>query len=475
MTLPRRTAAWATLAGVLALTLPPALALRASAAGSRLPAVRTNVRPLVTALVDPLTFAGSDRAIALARTRSAGATFVRLSLDWREVAPNPGGTKAPPGFRPTDPADEAYNWAPFDSQVRLAVDRGLEPIVSIQGAPVWGKRADPQARGLTRADPAKFTAFALATARRYSGTFEDLPRVRHWQVWNEPNHPGRTPLKAGAADWYRVLVNRFAAAVHGVDRRNEVIAGGSSPFTTQTAVGPLTFMRRLLSRRISFDIWSHHPYTSGGPTHEANGTEDVSLGDLPEMQALLRTAIRAGRVVSTRRVRFWVTEFAWDTKPPDPAAIPIALQTRWTAEALYRMWSAGVSLVTWWRIRDDPLRTSFYQSGLYFRGANINRDRPKRTLYAFRFPFVAFAEDGRVFVWGRTPAGKPGRVAIEQSSSGGWRKLGTLASDRYGIFSQIYATSGEGPLRARLAVGGDVSVPFSLQVPPDKFYYPFGS
>jgi hypothetical protein len=193
------------------------------------------------------------------------------------------------------------------------------------------------------------------------------------------------------------------------------------------------------------------------------------------MARLLRRATRDKRVHSNRKVRFWVTEFAWDTNPPDPKAVPAALQARWTAEALYRMWDAGISLVAWWRIRDDPLRTSFYQSGLYFRGSSIARDRPKRTLYAFRFPFVAFAEDGRVFVWGRTPAGKPGRVAIEQSSSGAWKKLGTLTSDRFGIFSQRYATSDEGPLRARLLAKAEVSVPFSLQAPPDTFYYPFGS
>jgi hypothetical protein len=451
----------------------PAAALRASAADSTLPVPRTNLRPLDTAVVDPETFGGRNAAVGLARTRSAGATFVRLTLDWRVVAP--GGSKRPRDFHPANPADPAYNWAAFDRDVRLALDRGLEPLVTVTDAPVWALRRDTNARNLARADAGDFAQFALAAARRYRGTFEDLPRLRYWQAWNEPNHPGRAALKAGAADWYRNLVNRFAAAVHGVDPTNEVIAGGCSPFTTETAVGPLFFMRQVLAKKIAFDVWSHHPYTSGGPTHHANGNGDVSLGDLPEMQSVLRQAIRAGHVVSKRNVRFWVTEFAWDTDPPDPQGVPLGLQTRWTAEALYRMWEAGVSLVTWWRIRDDPLRTSFYQSGLYFRGATIARDRPKRTLYAFRFPFVAFAENGRAFVWGRTPAGRPGKVAIEQRTSGGWSRLGILASDRYGIFSQLYATSADGAVRARLLAGGDVSVPFSLQVPPDRFYYPFGS
>jgi hypothetical protein len=440
VTLPLRTAA---------ALLGFGLAGLAGAAGASLPAPRTGLRPLDTAVVDPAEFAGTDAAAALARARSAGATFVRLTLDWRQVA-----SRRP--RRPADPTDPAYVWVPFDADVRRALGDGLEPIVTVTGAPPWGRRAD----GL--AAPADFAAFAAAAARRYQD-------VRYWQVWNEPNHVGRAALKARAAAWYRGLVNRFSAAVHAVDRRDDVIAGGCSPFTTTTAVGPLHFMRQLFAAPVSFDVWATNPYTSGGPIHHANGNDDVSLGDLSQMAALLRREIRAHEVRSTRRVRFWVTEFAWDTDPPDPEGVPVELQTRWTAEALYRAWAAGVSLVAWFKIRDEPLRTSYYQSGLYFRDW-----KPKRTIYAFRFPLVAFGENDRVFVWSRTPAGRPQSVTIQQRAGGAWRNLGRLAADRYGIFSQVYATSHRGPVRARLD-GGDASVPFSLDAPPDRFYPVFGS
>jgi hypothetical protein len=449
VTLPLRHAAGLTLAAALAV-----LAGTAAASRSALPAPLTNIRPLDTGVTDPVEFPGTGSNAAFARTRSAGATYARLSLDWRSVAP----PNRPASFKPSDPDDPAYHWEAFDSEVRRAVAFGLEPIVTVTNAPAWGKRPD----GL--ADPRQFAAFAAAAAKRYDG------RVRYWQAWNEPNHPGRPQLKPRVAGWYRELVNRFTAAVHAVARRNQAIAGGCSPFTTTTAVGPLHFMRQLFAAPVHFDIWSHHPYTSGGPTHTANGNDDVSLGDLPEMRALLQREIRRGHALSSRRIRFWVTEFSWDTNPPDPKAVPIGLQSRWTAEALYRMWAAGVDTVVWFRIRDEPLRTSFYQSGLYFRNWT-----PKRTLYAFRFPFVAFAENGRVFVWGRLPAGRPGAVVVEQRSGGAWRRLGTLRSDRYGIFSRIYSTSGEGPLRARAVGRSDASLAFSLQVPPDHFYPPFGS
>ena len=151
-------------------------------------------------------------------------------------------------------------------------------------------------------------------------------------------------------------------------------------------VAPLKFMRQLLClsagkspkavcrKRVRFDVWAHHPYTSGGPMHHANGKDDVSLPDLWKMKVLLDAAVRTGNLASRGPVRFWVTEFAWDTSPPDPKGVPEQLHARWVAEALYRMWSQGVSLVTWFQVRDQPFTSSTpFQSGLYFRGAGRDR------------------------------------------------------------------------------------------------------
>jgi hypothetical protein len=436
--------------------------------------------PLATGLIDPAAFTGPEADTALARVRAAGATFVRLQLIWALTAP----ATRPKGFEATAPGDPAYQFGYLDREVTLARKHGLEPIVYVQTAPRWAQTLN---HGFRRPDPKAFGAFALAAARRYSGSFDRLPRVRFWQVWNEPNKVARPAMKPSQPDWYRQMVESFAAAVHRVHGDNAVIAGGLSPFGLKgTAVAPLDFMRRLLcmsagphfvptcSRATPFEIWSTHPYTSGGPTHMAAHPDDVSLGNLPEMKALLDAAVRAHHVRSRRAVRFWVTEFGWDSDPPDPQAVPMKLLTRWVAEALYRMWAAGVSLCIWFRLDDDPLSVSPYQTGLYFHSAGLPDERPKPSLQAFRFPFVAFPRGGRIFVWGRTPAGKAGRVVVEQRS-GGWLRVATLATDRYGIFTAVIAGRGSGDLRAELVGGGTVSVPFSLTAPPDRFVNPFGS
>jgi hypothetical protein len=77
--------------------------------------------------------------------------------------------------------------------------------------------------------------------------------------------------------------------------------------------------------RVHFDVWAHHPYTSGGPTHHALLRDDVSLGDLPEMRAVLKAAYRNGMIQSRGPPGFWVTEFSWDTAAPDPHGLPLRL------------------------------------------------------------------------------------------------------------------------------------------------------
>jgi hypothetical protein len=462
--------------------------------------------PLRTAVVDAGPFNVSEwMPAAYADTRAAGATAIRFYAIWRRTAP---------GARPADPAnpaDPAYDWSLLDQQVRVAKANRLEPILSIEGAPDWAEGPGEGLAGTVRPSPTEFGLFARAAALRYSGSFQGLPRVRYWQAWNEPNYfrhlgpqydtplsqPVRRSSRLLSPDIYRALVNSFADAVHRVHSDNLVIAGGLAPFGNESAgthvARTLPFMRQLLCmtrrnrpqpgcrKRIKFDVWSHHPYTSGGPTHHALSPEDVSLGDLPEMRRLLRAAVRAKHIVSRRRVDFWATEFSWDTDPPDRNAVPMRLHQRWVAEALYRMWRNGISLVAWFQIRDA--RSSIpgehvFQSGLYFTCTGGPECwRPKPSLTAFRFPFVAFTGKPGVRVWGRTPWGRRGRVVIEQRGAR-WRKIVTLRSDRNGIFTRTLRTSRRGHMRARLlpasGQAAELSVPFSLRRVPDRAVDPFG-
>jgi hypothetical protein len=280
------------------------------------------------------------------------------------------------------------------------------------------------------------------------------------------------------------MVNAVTPAIHAVHRDNVAIAGGTAPFgrhgwSSQTP--PLEFARELLcmrgrvhpvakcKARTRFDVWAHHPYTVGNPSHHAPGVDNISLPDLPLLQRLLGAAWAAHHIVAPRRSPLWVTEFSWDTNPPDPKAVPEQLQARWVATALYRMWRVGVPVATWFQLQDDPMSKSFFQSGLY-----LVNGRAKLTLRAFRFPFVALRTNRGVAIWGRTPTSKSAPVVVQQTLGGRWKRVARLTANRYGIFRARLRVPPRGRLRA--LAPGDWSLPFAVKAPPDyPLDNPFGS
>jgi hypothetical protein len=453
-------------------------------------------RPLTTAVFDPVEFGRPGGERGLKYVARAGARAVRLTLAWRSVAP----ARRPLLFDATNPADPAYNWGAnnIDGQVRAAVASGLEPILVVIGAPAWAEGPGVGEPGTIRPDTVAFGEFALAAARRYSGSFQPrggavLPRVRYWQAWNEPNRgyflaPQLVGSELAGATLYRELLSRFAGAVRSVHADNLVVTGGLAPYGRRGHPAPLTFMRELLcvsqtrpyrptcNARSSFDIWSQHPYTAGGPTHSAQSRSDVAIGDLGAVRQVLDAARSFGHIDGRTPSALWVTEFAWDTKRPDPRGVPLALHARWTSEALYRMWRSGVSLVTWFLLEDDPLRQTPYQSGLlFFSRRGVDRAVPKPAHRAFRFPVVAFRRGGGAYVWGRTPSGMAGTVVIERRGRSGWTRIRTVRTDDVGIFSVTVAARGADAVRARFTRTGERSVPFSLRRPrPFRISAPYG-
>lgn len=423
-------------------------------------------QPLQTALTDPTeaAFGEVDPPGAYAAARAAGASVVRVPVVWSAVA-----RSAPQAA--SDPADPAYQWADVDRRVRDITAAGMEPLLSTYSAPHFAR-----VRGRSPS-PSDLGAFVGALARRYAGGYvlaggAELPRVRLFQIWNEPNLTSYLDPQ-GAPAHYREMLRAAYPAIHRVRAGNVVVAGGLGPFAGpggRYGMSPLPFMRAVLAEPVPFDVWSQHPYTSGPPARRAANRGDASIGDLPQVRAILRST-------GHRDARLWVTEFSWDSTPPDPFAVPLAEHGRWVAEGLYRMWRHGVSLVVWFQLRDNP-RGSFtwgqtFQSGLYFRtAARYADERAKPALTAFRFPFVALPTRGGVTLWGRTPDSGRRRVVIEQRAGRRWRRVTSVRAGAGGIFTR--RLRGRRGTRLRARVGGAASLPFDARATRNRFVNPFG-
>jgi hypothetical protein len=475
--------------------------LAAAAAGvAGAGAVRTysthGTLPLRTALFDPFTFNGPHNAEAFDMTHAAGASYVRVVARWSALTPtNPGKD-----FDASDPTSPGYQWDWLDTTIASAQKSGLTPIVDVGGPPAWALVAKTKGQDGGTPKLAELRDFATALATHYDG-HHGAPAVHVWQIWNEPNLS--LDLSPVNATTYGKMINAFAGPIHAADRANIVVAGDLDPFKNKTkrfhTAAPLAFMRSLLclsmgnpkakkkalrhphatcKNRVDFDVWSHHPYTFQGPFGHARRKDDVSLGDLPKMRAVLKAAIRIHHVVSTHPVQFWVTEFSWDTKPPRRHAAPINLASRWTAEALYQMWHSGVSLVTWFGFEDQGGKSP-YQSGLFFHAKSLKQARAKPMRTAFRFPFVAYLGKHGVTVWGRDATSKKTVVTVQRRNGthGSWRAVARIRSNRAGIFKATLRLKAKSTdwLRAT-ALGSGKSLAFSLNPPSPKLRYgPWGN
>jgi hypothetical protein len=482
---------------------------------------------------------GIPAGVAFSRTRGgqnwgAGGSVVRLYMYWRDVAPTKPHN-ATGGYSRADarnPAYAAYRWAHYDAIVRSARARGLQVIFSIVAAPEWAETGDPPCggkKGLLPCAPfdippgtwkpnaVMFGDFAHAAALRYSGSFPGLEnqRVRYWQAWNESNYygflnPQRESFTSGenvSVNWYREMLREFAAGVRAADRtyggsdKAVVVTSSLAPFGSRNVTYPKTFMRKLLcldgqatlpcAAPVPFDAWAAHPYSYGSPSWHTLVDANVSIADLPAVRALLRQAHERGHVstASGNLAQLWVTEFNWDAKPPDPCGAPSGYHARWTSEALYRFWRYGVTVAVWTQLRDYPrsfrdpstrkIRYWYYQGGLYRWGSDLDgaTDRPRLTLRAFRFPFVAYRGTRTVSVWGKTTLGVPRTVTLQRrTATGRWRSFATVTSSDAGVFRRTFRTRMTGWRWLRAVVPRrDHSAPFSLVRPPELvLVYPFG-
>ena len=434
----------------------------------------SNVHPLpVTIQDDALLLNRAPVQVEATARRMAelGADRVRLTASWFALAPQPR-SKRRPRFDATD--SERYPrepWVSLDRAVKAVVDVGLEVQIDVGFfAPRWAvKRGAGKTHGghhRWAPDRRQFARFAEAVARRYDGTHADpagagesLPAVRLWTAWNEPNHPQflLPQWKRSGGRWvprsphfYRRMHELAYAAINRVDEENQVLIGGTAAVghdirSPRKGIPPLRFVRELacVNRRgrqldtracdhfepLKADGYSHHPYTLyARPDARSIEGERITLRDLDRLSRLLNRLYKRGRI--TRRHPIYVTEYGYETNPPDVVrGVTLLQQARYHGLATYMAWKQrNVALFAQFLLNDiepppdtnDPLEIARgWNSGLHFHDG-----RPKPAARAFTFPFWAesrsVAGSDVVVLFGQVrPNSDRERVEVEMRTRGG--------------------------------------------------------
>jgi hypothetical protein len=448
------------------------LAVSGSGAGART-AAPTSPIPSIAAAIEPgLTLGlsgatpqltGLDGPVGTWQTRAkhVGAQVVRLAVSWSSVAP----ATRPGGFVAASESSSGYDWTPVDAQVRQLTAEGFTVLIEAQNAPTWAEgpeRPASASAGSWEPRAVAFGQFATALATRYDGrtpdplnATTDLPRVRDWQAWNEPNlsqylapqwrKVGHRQVAESPTD-YRKLENAFYTSVHAVASSNYVVAAGTAPYGDPPGgqrMSPVTFDQHLLclnaqDRRSGacpsatyMDAIDDHPYVSGlcchAPTWHATGAADTSIADMYKIVKVLHAAEAAKTVVPTGHKSVWASEIGWDTDPPNPfhkQASSAVTVGRWATQALYLLWSQGVDTVLWYQLADDPEAPGGY-SQTFTEGLYYVRGTAKPAAAALAFPFMTNRKSTRmVQAWGRAP--RAGALTIQKQQGKRWVSIITL-------------------------------------------------
>jgi hypothetical protein len=180
------------------------------------------------------------------------------------------------------------------------------------------------------------------------------------------------------------------------------------------------------------------------------GRDEAPIGALARVRRTLDALARRGKL--PRRLRIWITEFGYQTRPPDPNATPLRRApglmdlSEWIAFRNRR-----VASYSQYQLRDD----ASWQGGLYFADGRAKRG----VLSAFRLPvFVRSLGGNAVEVFGgRRRAGETAQVEAK-APSGSYRSLGSVPVNSAGYFRRIFRLRNASRRTFRVTLGGQSRV-----------------
>jgi hypothetical protein len=306
--------------------------------------------------------------------------LIRVSLLWG----GPNGVAKRRPVNPMNPNDPAYDWSVYDRTVVYAQQYGMKVVFSIIGTPPWANAA--AGVNVKPRSALDLERFAVAAARRYSGSFaardgRTLPAVRQWLAWSEPNNPaflrpqyrnvrGKDVIQS-AID-YAQICNAIVKGIRKTSIGAQKVAcgvtgprGNNNPNSSRPAVSPLPFLRAMKRAGAKgFDAYAHHPYYGSAleaPTTRPKAKTAVGLGNIDDLIKELT------RLYGKKRV--WITEYGYQTKPQDRVfGVTYAKQAAYLRQAygLARK-NPRIDMMLWFLLRDQ-IDVGGWQSGLLTLG-----------------------------------------------------------------------------------------------------------
>jgi Glycosyl hydrolases family 39 len=334
----------------------------ALAAGAALAVPSTGMGGVAAIQDDVLTTASITQIPQrLQMVKATKAKVARFDILWSFVA-------ATQPNNPTDPNDPAYDWTRVDQVLIGFQQAGIKPIVSTYSTPDWAVDARNTAHRTTQYNPnapipQQFGFFMKAVATRYSGFFSaniggvptTLPRVRHFEIWNEPNLKNFFRVNtASNVGKYKSLVKQGYTNIKAAQSGAIVIAGVGGPRSSggNGNISAKVWMNKLVSdKSVKFDAYSQHIYPSQGPKYSSPSYDKA----FPTWNSLdeIFTALDKKK----KGMKLYITEAGYTTAKTPYRNVKVSLSQQKTyLKQIYNLpdvKSPRVAAVVWFNLEDN--------------------------------------------------------------------------------------------------------------------------
>jgi hypothetical protein len=245
------------------------------------------------------------RELALQMIADAGFHWIRQEFPWEDIEIHGKGD-----FE--DRRHEPYRsaWEKYDQIVELAGQYDLEIIARLSNPPAWSRAQGNEAGPFAPPDNLDdYGDFVEATVRRYKD------RIRHYQIWNEPNiYPewGEQPV---SPEEYTELLRVGYTRVKEVCPECVVISGA---LAQTIPLGP---------RDLNDFIFLQRMYDAGaGDYFDVLAMQGYGLWSGPTDRRMRPRVLNFSRPLYLREIMvhngdaakpIWITEMNWNAPPPD--------------------------------------------------------------------------------------------------------------------------------------------------------------
>jgi len=151
-----------------------------------------------------------------------GVEVFRFEVPWRELAPVRPGRDRYDGMAAADPDWSGYRWARLELILDVLEVESILPLPVITHPPSW-------ATGVVTATAASpplgsdlFGDLMTALALRFRS------HVRHWELWNEPDHPHS--WSGSLRDYVRLILEPGSAAIRAAAPEATILIGGLADY-----------------------------------------------------------------------------------------------------------------------------------------------------------------------------------------------------------------------------------------------------